>query len=88
MINFIHILSEDSFNFKHLSKYFDSQHHAVHDKNEYYLIFEKTSITPKVKRSLTLSWFINPHPFYVQSDTIVLGRNRMSVRRFHVVTLQ
>ena len=66
MINFFHILLEDSFNFyKLLVKYSGSQDHAVYHKNEYYLIFEKTSITPKVKRALTLSWLINPHLFYV-----------------------
>ena len=66
MINFFHILSEDSFNFyKHLAKYSDSQYHAVYHENEYYLIFENTSITPNVKRALTLSWLIDPHMFYV-----------------------
>ena len=66
MINFFHILSEDSFNFyKNLAKYSGSQYHAVYHRNEYYLINEKTSITPKVKRALTLSGLINPHLFYV-----------------------
>ena len=52
MVNFFHILSEDSFNFYiHLVKYSDSQYHVVYHKNEYYLTFEKTSITPKVKRA-------------------------------------
>ena len=66
MINFFHILSEDSLNFhKHLANYFGSQYHAVLHKNEYYLIYEITSITPKVKGALRLSWLINPHLFYV-----------------------
>ena len=66
MMNFFHILSEDSFNFyKHLAKYSGSQYHAVHHKNEYFLIYENTSITAKVKRALTLLWLINPHLFYV-----------------------
>ena len=60
MINFFDNLSEDSFNFyKHLAKYSDSQYHAVYQKNEHYLIFGKTSITPKVKRALTLSWLLS-----------------------------
>ena len=66
MINFFNILSEDSFNFyKFLAKYSGSQYHAVYHKNEYYLIYEKTSITPKVKGALTLLWLTNPHLFYV-----------------------
>ena len=64
MISFFHILSEDSFNFyEHLAKYSGSQYHAVYHENEYYLIYEKTLITPKVKRALTLSWLINPDLF-------------------------
>ena len=54
MVNFFHILSEYSFNFYvHLTKYSDSQYHAVYHKNEYYLIFGKTSTTPKVTSTLT-----------------------------------
>ena len=74
MINFFHVLSEDTFNFhKHLAKYCGSKYHAVYHKNEYYLTSGKTSINPKVKRALTLSWLINPHLY---SDTIVLGEEQ------------
>ena len=89
-----YILSEESFNFYiHLARYSDSQYHTVYHKNEYYLTFGKTSITPKVKRALTSLWLINPHLFYVWGDTTVFGggggRNKtMSVMRFHAVTLQ
>ena len=59
-------MSEDSFNFyKHLAKYSGSQYHLVYHKNEYYLTYGKSLITPKVKRALTLSWFINSHLVYV-----------------------
>ena len=73
-------MSEDRFNFyKHSAKYSDSQYHAVYHKNEYYLTYEKTLLTPKVKRALTLSWLINPHLFYILSDTIVLGEEQNNV---------
>ena len=80
MINFFHILSEDSFNFhKHLAKYSDSQYHAVYHKNEYYLIFEKNLNHSQSKRALTvpcIKWLL----FW--------GMNRtMSVIWFHGSTL-
>ena len=65
-MNFFHILSEDSFNFyKYLAKYSGSQYNAVYHKNEYYFTYEKSLITPKVKRAQTLSWLIKSHLFHV-----------------------
>ena len=40
--------------YKHLAKYSDSQYHAIYHRNEYYFLFEKTSITPKVKRACSV----------------------------------
>ena len=83
-------MSEDSFNFyKHLVKYSGSQYNTVYHKNEYYLIYEKTSITPKVKRASTLYGPLTLTCSMYKLTQLSWGRNKtITVMRFHAVTLQ
>ena len=88
-MNFFHILSEDSFNFyKYLAKYSGSQYNVVYHKNEYYLIYEKTSITPKVKRAFCHGSLTLTSSVYKVAQLSWGRKKTMSVIRFHVVTLQ
>ena len=89
MINFFHILSEDTFNFyKYLAKYSDSQYHAVYHKMKYYLIFKITSITPKAKEPLLCHGSLTLTCSMCKVTQLFWGRNRiMLVIRFHAITL-